>query len=129
MENLFKAMYGVGLAVELDHSAHLHSERCTEASHHDLLLFLEYLKTWPNHCQACQCEGGHSLGGGYNEPSDFEPCEECILKGRCARCGEKTMIEDGDEWCNECGWDPIKPDIAPPMLRECWGDCLGEDWE
>jgi hypothetical protein len=98
-----------------------------------------YVAKWPNYCQKCGGAGyiyyeydpspaGVSLSPGTM--TDADPCECCLERGTCPRCGTRDVWTDDDfefsEYviCPECGWNEEKPDIAPEQ-PECW--CWEQD--
>jgi len=99
-----------------------------------------YKAKWPHHCQECDGWGGATS---YYDPSpagislapgymvDFDPCQECLEKNICPRCGEHSemMVESAagyyDEFkCSKCGWSeeaegiPMEP--PEPDFCDCW---------
>lgn len=76
-----------------------------------------YRNAWPHHCTYCEGWGG--FWGSY-DPSpagvslssgsmmELEPCEHCVVHGRCPRCGvqEPDAVPYGEEFehCPHCDW-------------------------
>ena len=76
----------------------------------------EYEAKWPKYCKKCKGwgvftwrENASPHGSGEYWPMDMsDPCEDCVGKGICARCGELGMPVVDDELlegpCTACGW-------------------------
>ena len=77
-----------------------------------------WAQRWPDHCHACRGWGGstfyqsHPYGMGSASERMFEPCDDCSMLGKCARCGELGLTNEdrGDEStgegpCKFCGWN------------------------
>jgi hypothetical protein len=60
---------------------------------------------WPNACQRCEGLGGTLFPGTRDESPDFDACD-CVVGGRCPRCGAEGVIDEdtGEGPCSACGW-------------------------
>jgi len=71
-----------------------------------------YERKWPNHCRYCEGWGCHSFYQSHPYGSTtareymYEPCEWCVGKDQCPRCGSKLVeLEEEDLCvCRECGF-------------------------
>ena len=90
-----------------------HKAKCLEAMEEVAEAQAEYDRKWPKHCRECNGWGGFwftfdpspsgvSLGSGYMV--DANPCEACVEKGICPRCGRE--IAAGPCGCAPAGGDP-----------------------
>jgi hypothetical protein len=100
----------------------------------------EFERMFPNYCRACGGWGGHSyrydpspagvsLSRGYME--DWDPCAECVEKGKCPHCAGEIVDRSGDgDWaCPKCGWSEVPKSPVGQILAnglpeepECWCD-------
>lgn len=64
-----------------------------------------FRRAWPHACETCGASGMvHDAGDFYQPPMD-EPCDDCIGKGKCPRCGAIIFGEDDEGTdCPICGW-------------------------
>lgn len=89
-----------------------------------------WVKRWPGHCRKCGGWGGgtHYEMHGFNHGAgeyQWVPCEQCIERDVCPRCGKHAVIDDDrTTTCRECGWDLLNPDGGPEVDCSCW-----EEWE
>lgn len=122
----------------------IRTERHTRKCREDFLLSLgryeDWKWRWPDYCVFCDAAGmktwsenqaPHGSGMRWMEPFE-ELCEECILKGKCPRCGyqhEEDWNDDEYDACEFCGWnwDKDADDILPFCENECM--CWREEWE
>ena len=123
-----------------------HTEQCRKRFLYMLGRMNDWKWRWPKYCTSCDATGlltwsenQSPLGSGMYWPEEFEePCEQCILKGKCPRCGHQhnedwnnyeTDDEDSFDACKFCGWDWDKgaDDILPLCEDECM--CWQEEWE
>jgi len=92
--------------------------------------FDAWVSGWPNHCQNCRgtgelhwYENGAPWGAGNWPMPMAEPCD-CVINGKCARCGKPDTIdpETGQGPCSNCGWN--YDDECPPEFFD--GPCYCE---
>jgi len=104
----------------VSHTAECEKTRAMEAAAREA-----YEKEWPNYCQ--RCGGWGSIASGWDgdpESSDVGPCS-CVEEGRCPRCGERSLNEDGD-YCFGCQWIDGKSDGLPEVgACLCWTESHG----
>ncbi len=109
----------------------MHSPECLKAEAAYDKERRAFEKKYPNYCRACQGWGsrvyrfdpspaGMSLSPGYME--DWEPCTECVEKGKCPRCGsplfEKRNKPDTLH-CRKCKWNTNEKFEGIPERPEC----------
>ena len=121
-----------------------HTEECRKRMLYELGRYKDWRWRWPLYCQSCDATGlvcwsenQSPLGSGMYWPEEFEePCEQCILKGKCPRCRHQHDKDWGYDECGEiykacelCGWEWNKgeDDILPLCEDEC--TCWQEEWE
>ena len=96
----------------------------------------EWVAKYPNYCRHCGGTGSVMVTENcapYGESSDwlytFEVICDCVIEGRCPRCGStlpepKPDAEPGLERCSVCGWDATtsyKEQLhAPERECTCW---------
>ena len=89
-----------GFHVE-DHDADLAYEwTCRQLDRIIAVSAQRYRHTWPDHCTTCEGWGGFTTEATCLEPPEFFPCEACLEKGLCPRCGESATQDS----CPSCGW-------------------------
>lgn len=117
----------------------VHSLDCiAEQRHLDYLAELakEWEFKWPNHCDGC-------YGWGCFDASDpsvgiwgLEPCEECLCKGNCPRCGEFIWTEEQLEFmweknipamCSKCNWYEEDKDRGKPEVDGLYCFCFEDE--
>lgn len=115
----------------VDGKPRVHTQACYDRLQNDIArayrLGIErgaYLQKWPKACTSCYATGGHSFGGSYDEPPDYDTCPACIDKGLCPRCGAAFPEENEDcDVCPTCGWDASSvTDPMPPELGDIFDD-------
>ena len=123
-----------------------HHKTCIDAHENWEDQVSQYKHDYPNYCKSCNGWGGNysrydpspsgiSLGSGYM--LDYEPCEDCVEKGICPRCGKVsdniiTALSDGDcGVCEHCGWSMEETHVdGIPDEPECYCDYYEEEkWE
>lgn len=77
-----------------------------------------YNSFWPQHCKTCHGYGAFFYAGSYDEPPSTDPCEECVCKGNCPRCGEHTFEDDTLDICSKCGFN-LMNGMGGPQDFEC----------
>lgn len=77
-----------------------------------------YISMWPNYCNNCSGSGGFYYPGSYWQPPDFEPCDECVGKGKCPRCGAESFTDDSFNVCSSCQFS-LTDGIGMPSRGEC----------
>jgi hypothetical protein len=74
-----------------------------------------FKQAWPEHCTKCEGWGGfwHSFDPSPSGVSlsagsmmELDPCEDCVVLGKCPRCGLQDDAEVSDEFehCRSCDW-------------------------
>jgi hypothetical protein len=56
---------------------------------------------------------------------EVEPCERCLLKGRCPRCGS-GIDPESNEPCDFCGFEDGKTE-GKPYPHECFCSQLEDE--
>lgn len=105
-----------------------HTPECIAAEEKVNMSRIEWMLQWPQHCRECEGHGGftfverHGFNHGPGEVMS-DVCETCVVNSICARCGLKTLNEDGDGPCTNCGWNY---NDGCQIAFECWG-CSNPD--
>lgn len=92
----------------MEHTAECQAEQKELKRLHD-----EYVAKYPNYCHGCGGAGVLTwqenqapLGSGQVWLETLsEPCDKCLLSGKCPRCGGEYTDEDCLKPCSICGWN------------------------
>ncbi len=97
----------------------VHTAECKKYSAIGKMRRTKFFKRYPNYCKQCAAFG-YEVWQDYFEEWCDAPCQYCLGKGLCPRCGTATMVSrtrilapptidhftHTREWetCSTCGW-------------------------
>lgn len=115
-----------------------HKQACEAARQEYLRKLAEWEAKYPNYCRNCGGAGSVLVTENYAPhgarsawPCTFEDVCDCVIEGRCPRCGatlpeSNPDAEPGLELCLQCSWDATTPlkeqQHAPEWECTCWFD-------